>query len=230
MPLTRIIFVSLFLLMLVFSALFYFSDKNISERKYNEMIEHGGNNIEIIKNYMSHLQHDLDWEYDQALRLAVSMDISYLDEIIDYYANGTFRLDTTTADIILKQLPSKSILINYVVGRIYSTNEFGHHNPVKSVIHLEFAALKGDKNAAEVLSQHYTHAECHIEAITWAKVANSRNLSSECTQLPIDVNLLTEQQWDAVLYNEDALDIAGKNNTMAKLKYSEQCSIAPKLH
>ena len=204
----------------------YYSDKNISEREYATMLAHGDMNIMIIENYMTHHNHDIDWKYDQALRLALLLDKKHLAEIINYYSNGTLRLDIDTANIILQQLPSNSIAINHVVGKILASNEFSQYNPVQAVKHLEYAALRDDKNAAETLSQLYTQAECYIEAITWAKAANKRALSSECTQLPIDVNLLSEEQWDAVLYNEKALEYSYKNKLAAKLKYSTNCRLA----
>ena len=221
----KIILYALFITTIIYTASIYYSDKNISEREYTTMLAHGDMDISVIENYMTHHQHAVDWEYDQALRLALLLDKKYLNEVVNYYSNGTLRLDIDTANFILQQLPSESIAINQVAGRILATNEFSHYDPFRAVKYLEFAALRGDKNAAETLSQLYTQAECYIEAITWAKVANTRDLSSECTQLPIDVNLLNEKQWDAVLYNEQELESSAKNNNIAKLKYSANCTL-----
>lgn len=216
------------LCLLVVAVSYYLSDKKTSERDYFSMIHQDIIKLETIQNYLTHHNHATDWEYDQALRLALQQDLEYLPEILEHYTNGTLRLDTATANIIIQQLPSDSILINYAAGRIFSSDEFGHYNARKATIHLEYASLRGDKNAAEILSQLYTRKECYVEAITWAKVANSRDISSECTGLPVDVNLLTEQQWDDVLYNEEALLQARKNKLIAKLKYSQQCELSIK--
>jgi len=221
----KTILYSLVISSFIFITLIYYSDKNISEREYSTMLDRGDMDIIVIENYMAHHQHAVDWEYDQALRLALLLDKKYLNEVVDYYSNGTLRLDIDTANFILQQLPSESIAINHVAGRILASNEFSQHDPFRAVKYLEYSALRDDKNAAETLSQLYTQAECYIEAITWAKIANKRSLSSECTQLPIDVNLLNEEQWDAVLYNEKALEAAGKNNHVAKLKYSANCTL-----
>lgn len=218
----------LILCVLVIAACYYLSDKKTSERDYFSMIHQGNIKLETIHNYLTHHNHSTDWEYDQALRLAIKQDIKYLPEILEHYNNGSLRLDTATANIIIQQLPSDSKVINYAAGRIFSSNEYGHFDVIKATAHLEYASLRGDKNAAEILFQLYSEKECYVEAITWAKVANSRDISSECTQLPVDVNLLTEQQWDDVLYNEEELEQARKNNRIAKLKYSKQCELSIK--
>ncbi|MDH5573749.1 MAG: hypothetical protein OEY89_18435 [Gammaproteobacteria bacterium] len=203
----------------------YYSDKRVSERDFSAMLASGHNDLVIIENYLKHHNQFTDVDYDQALRIAASLDAKYLDEIIHYYTIGNLVLRTSTAELILQQLPSDSIQLNYAAGRIYASSEFNQYRPKKAVKHLEYAALRGDKNSAATLSEMYTQASCYIEAITWAKQANKRATSSECTQLPVNINLLKPRQLDAVFHNEDELEAAEKNNRLPVLHYSEHCAL-----
>jgi len=210
---------------LLLTSSIYFSEKNSSERKFLNMLKNNALDSEIIWNYLSHHQHKIDSYYDTALQLAALDNIKYLHEVIYYYTHGSFILNVSTANRILQQLPSSSTAINHAAGRIYSTHEFGHYNLNQAAHHLEYAALTGDKNAAETLSIIYAESACLVEAVTWAKVANSRDLSSECSKLPVDVNRLSNEEWDAVIYNEEALEKSIKNNSIASLKYSSDCTL-----
>lgn len=210
---------------LAYSLSVFYSAKNRSERDFNAMLDSGSNNLSVIENFLKQHNQKTDLDYDKALQLAASLDAKYLDEIIHYYAIGNLIFDTKTARIILRQIPSDSVKLNYAAGQIYASNEFNLHNPHKAVTHLEFAAMRGDRNAAASLSKMYTQSNCYIEAITWAKQANKRASSSECTKLPVNINLLSEKQYDAVIYNEDELKAAEKNNRLPELHYSEQCPL-----
>ena len=205
----------------------YFSDKNTSSRKLAAMLENDAADPDIILAYLSHHQHDVDSHYDNALQLIALQSSKHLNEVINYYTHGSFILNVSTADKILEQLPSDSTAINHAAGRIYATQEFGRYDPAKATQHLGYAALRGNKDAAETLSIIYTQSDCLVEAITWAKVANSRDTTSECTKLPVDMQRLNDNEWDAVVHNEQALEIAAKNNTVPLLKYSSRCTLIP---
>lgn len=204
----------------------YFSGINSSERNFNAMLISGKSDLKIIENYLKHHNQVTSSDYDKALQLVAQLDEKYLEQVIHYYSTGSLILNTSTADLILQKLPSESSNINFAAGRIYATKEFNQYKPKKAVIHLEYAALRGNKNAAAPLSKIYSRSNCYIEAITWAKQANKRGSSSECTQLPINVNLLSEKQWSAVLYNEDELESANKANRLPILHYSDTCIIS----
>lgn len=210
---------------LVYTLSVYYSDKNISEREYSEMLDSGNNDLVIIDNYLNHHDQRTDEGYDKAIQLAAMLDIKYLDQVAHYYAIGNLLINTSTANLVIQNLPSGSIELNYTAGRIYASNEFNLHDPEKAVNYLEYAALRGHKNAAADLSMIYTRSKCYIEAITWAKQANKRSTSSECTKLPININLLSQQQWRDVLYNEKELEAAEASNRLPVIRYSEHCNI-----
>lgn len=210
---------------IVYLASVYFSDKKTSERNFNNMLITGNIDISIIENYIKHNPQYEGEYFNKAMLLAAELDDKYLDKLITLYSRGEILLTTSTAKLILNKLPSDSININYVAGRIYSSNEFNEYNPQKAVKLLNYAALRDNKNAAEILSQIYTQSNCYIEAITWAKQANKRGISSECTELPVNVNLLTDDEWDAVVYNEDEIESAIKSKRLPKLRYSDKCII-----
>ena len=216
----------LILCLVTYGLSIYYSGKNTSERDYTAMLASGKRDLAIIESYLKHHHQETDVLYDKALSLAAELDVKHLDEIIHYYSIGNLVLDTSSANLILKQLPSDSVPMNYAAGRIYSTNEYNHYNPQKAVTHLEYAALRGDRNAAATLTEIYTRSHCYVEAVTWAKEANKRDTSSECTKLPVNINLLNEKQYDAVLFNEDELDAAQKSERLPNLRYSDQCVIA----
>ena len=218
-------FFSIILSILVYSLSIYYSDKNISERKFSAMLDSGNYDLKIIDNYLSHHDQKTDSGVDTAIQIAATLDDKYLDLIAHYYAIGNLLINTTTANLILRNLPSVSVELNYAAGRIYASNEFNHQNLIKAVEHLEYAALRGNKNAAAELSMIYTKASCYIEAITWAKVANKRSSSSECTKLPVNINLLSDKEWENVIYNEEELETAEAANRISVLRYSELCKI-----
>ena len=190
------------------------------------MLDSGNYDLDIIDNYLNHHDQRTDAEYDNAIQLAATLDAKYLDQIAHYYAIGNLLINTSTANLFLQNLPSESIEFNYTAGRIYASNEFNHYNLKIAVKYLEYAALRGIKNAAADLSMIYTEANCYIEAITWAKQANKRSTSSECTKLPVNINLLSEKQWKDVLYNEEEFEAAEASNRLPVLRYSEQCNIS----
>ena len=203
----------------------YYSDKNVSEREYSAMLESANYDLAIIDNYLAHHDQRIDEGVDTAIQIGATLDTRYLDLIAHYYAIGNLLINTTTANLIIQNLPSTSIELNYSAGRIYASNEFNHHNLQKAVEHLEYAALRGNKNAAADLSKIYTQASCNIEAITWAREANKRSTSSECTKLPIDINQLSAEQWSSVIYNEEELETAQADNRLPNLRYSQQCDV-----
>lgn len=204
---------------------FFYSDKYASERAFNAMLDSGHYELSTIKAYLEHHNQKTDVDYDRALRLAARFDAGYLKTVTELYANGRIILDTTTADLILQQLPAESIQLNEAAGRIYATNEFNRYDPRKAVEHLEFAALRGDNNAAASLSQIFTRHNCYVGAVTWAREANKRDISSECTQLPVNMNLLNAQELEATVYNENELDMAGEENRLPVLHYSTRCEL-----
>jgi len=210
---------------LVYILSVYYSDKNISEREFSAMLESGNYDLAIIDNYLDHHDQRIDAGVDKAIQIAATLDSKYLDLIAHYYAIGNLLINTTTANLVIRNLPSVSTELNYTAGRIYATNEFNHKNLQKAVKHLEYAALRGNKNAAADLSNIYTQASCYIEAITWAKEANKRSTSSECTKLPVNINRLSPEEWRSVIYNEEELETAKAGNRLPSLRYSEQCDL-----
>jgi|GEM_PF-5811060 len=204
----------------------YYSDRSTSQRELSAMYESGDINLAILENYLNHHNQETDTDFDKALHLAAELDTKYLEDMVDYYSKGNLVLNTSAAHHILQQLPSESINLNYTAGRIYSSNEFNRHEPLKAVKHLEFAALRGNGNAAASLSEIYTKSNCYIEAITWAKQANKRILTTVCNQLPVNVELLNEEQWSAVIHNEEELITAEREKRLPELRYSENCKIS----
>ena len=85
--------------------------------------------------------------------------------------------------------------------------------------------MRRDKNAAADLSRLYGRYNCYVEAITWAREANKRGNSSKCTELPVNINLLSDEEFCATIYNEEELENANKDNRMPILKSSKQCKI-----
>lgn len=203
----------------------YYSDRNVSERDFSTMLDSAIYDLEIIDKYLDHHDQKTDTDYDKAIQLAARLDSKYLDKIAHYYAIGNLLITTSTADLFIQNLPSESIEFNYTVGRIYASEEFNQKNLQKAVEYLEYAALRGNKNAAADLSMLYTQYNCYIEAITWAKQANKRDNSSECSKLPVNINLLSDQQWRDVLFNEEELAAAEASNRLPVLHYSQQCII-----
>jgi hypothetical protein len=203
----------------------FYSDKYVSEREFNAMLDSGHHELAIIKNYLDHHNQKTDLNYDTALRLAARYDAGYLQTVTEHYANGLILLDTATAALILQQLPSESLATNQAAGRIYLTNEFNQYNPRKAVEHLEFAALQGDLNAAASLAKIFTQHNCYVGAVTWAREANKRDISSECTQLPVNMNLLNAAELQATVYNETELDMAKDEKRLPVLRYSTRCEL-----
>lgn len=189
------------------------------------MLDSGNYDLTIIDNYLEHHDQRTDEGFDQAIQIAASLDAKYLELVAHYYAIGNLLINTATANLVIQNMPSESIELNYTAGRIYASNEFNHQNLQKAVELMEYAALRGSKNAAADLSAIYTQASCYVEAITWAKVANKRSITSECTKLPININLLSEEEWKKVIYNEDELESATASNRLPVLRYSEQCFV-----
>lgn len=206
-------------------SLYYFSDKKISERDFLHMLDSETTDLDTIDNYLQHHGEITSLHYVNALQLAANLDSAYLDKVIDYYTTGRLILKTDTARLILQQLPSDAVNINHAAGNIYATNEFQLYDPQKATQYLEFAALRGDRNAAASLTSLYTNASCYIEAITWARVANRRDSSSECSQLPVDINLLSDEELDATIENEKELSRAVTENRLPELHYSKNCSL-----
>ena len=203
----------------------YYSDKNVSEREFSHMLDSEKYDLKVIDNYLNHHDQAIDEDFDKAIQIAATLDAKYLDLIAHYYAIGNLVINTSTANLVLQHLPTESIELNYTAGRIYASNEFNHQNLKKAIKHIEYAALRGNKNAAADLSMIYTQANCYIEAITWAKQANKRSISTECTKLPVNINLLSEEEWKSVIYNEEELETAEAHNRLPVLRYSEQCNI-----
>lgn len=206
-----------------FLSLFY-SGKAISERNFRNMLENNEIKLDVIDDYLAHHEQRTDEGVDLALQLAATMDTQYLDPIAHYYSIGNMLINMSTAKLFIQNLPSESIDYNYTVGRIYSSKEFNQYNPDKAVMHLDYAALRGNLNAAADLSKLYTEASCYVEAITWAKQANKKANRSECTKLPVNINLLSDEQWQDVIFNEEELEAAKSQNRLPKLRYSDQCS------
>ena len=150
---------------------------------------------------------------------------SYLKKIIKYYADGSFSLSLDAANKIILSMPSDSVETNLSAGRIHSTDEFGLLDLKKSVKYLEFSALRGNKNAAEYLAVIYKKSECLVEAVTWSKIANTRDTVSECGKIIVDINRLNEDEWDSVLYNVDIIRDSYQSNIIANLKYSVNCDL-----
>ena len=203
----------------------YYSDRSTSQRELSAMYESGDINLAVLENYLNYHHQETDTDFDKALHLAAELDTKYLEDIVDYYSKGNLILNTSAAQLIIQQLPSESINLNYTAGRIYSSNEFSRYDPLKAVEHLEYAALRGSGNAAASLSEIYTKSNCYIEAITWAKQANKRIITSVCTELPVNVELLNEDQWNAVVHNEDELITAENEKRLPVLRYSNNCNI-----
>ena len=203
----------------------YFSGSNVSQRDFDAMLSANKTDLTIIENYLNHHNQKTDIDYDKALLLAASLNNHYLQKVIDSFSAGNILLNTSTADLIIKQLPSSSTAHNYAAGRIFATNEFNHYQPEKAVKHLEYAALRGSRNAAATLTTLYAGANCYVEAITWAREANKRDVSSECTQLPVNINSLNEEQLGLIAYNEIELEIAAKENRLPELRYSSDCKL-----
>lgn len=221
----KYVFILITSLLLGSSGAFYFSDENISERQLNAMLETGEMNIEILNSYLDSHDYETDWQYDKALNLAALISEKRLAQLTQYYADGSFQLTMKTANKIINSLPSDSVNMNLSAGRIFLTDEFGMRNLKKSVSHLEYAALRGNQNAAEYLALMYKDANCLSEAATWSKIANTRKTISECGQIIVDVNLLNSEEWDAVLYNVDAIRDSYKTGTIASLKHPGTCSL-----
>lgn len=219
----KAVFLSIIISVFVYTLAVYNSDKNRSEREFSSMLDTGHYDLTIIDNYLKHHDQRTDAGVDTAIQIAATLDSKYLAQIAHYYAIGNLLINTTTANLIIQNLPSKSIELNYTAGRIYASDEFNHKNLKKAVQHLEYAALRGNKNAAADLTRIYTEANCYIEAITWAKEANKRKTSSECTKLPVNINLLSDKQWKKVIYNEQELEKAKADQRLPALMYSEQC-------
>jgi hypothetical protein len=201
----------------------YYSGKNTSEREFSTMIESGNNDLAILENYLNHHDQKIDLNYDKALALAANLDVKYLDELIHYYTIGNLVLTTSSAELILQQLPSESIQLNYAAGRIYASREFNHYIPHKATRHLEYAAIRGDKNAAAIISELYALANCNAEAISWAKQANKQGARSDCAKLPVDIDQLNDKQLDIVIYNENEFEAAKKASRLPELHYSDAC-------
>ena len=203
----------------------YYSDKKVSERELVSMLRSGDEDIIILRKYLNHHDQKVDSDYDKALMIAAKLDQKYLDKAIQYYVAGQLILDVSTANIILEKLPSDSIRENYAAGRIYSTDEFEKYDLDKAVLHLQYSAMRRDKNAAADLSIMYSRYNCYVEAITWAREANKRGSSSKCTELPVNINLLSDEEFRATIYNEEELEKSKKDNRMPILKSSKQCRI-----
>jgi hypothetical protein len=61
--------------------------------------------------------------------------------------------------------------------------------------------------------------------VTWAREANKRDISSECTQLPVNMNLLNAAELQATVYNETELDMAKDEKRLPVLRYSTRCEL-----
>jgi len=223
--LSRIIVLLLITGAIVFGLSFFYSDKYVAEREFNTMVDSGHYQLATIEKYLAQHNQKTDENYDKALRLAAGLDSTYLKRVTELYAKGLIILDTATADRILQQLPSDSIAANQAAGQIYATNEFNHYDPRKAVKYLEFAALRGDYNAAASLSKIFTQHNCYVGAITWAREANKRDIISECTQMPVDMNQLCAEDLQATVYNENELDMARDEKRLPVLRYSKQCPL-----
>lgn len=204
---------------------YYYSDKNTSQRDFVHMLNTHTTDLQIIRNYLKHHEQDNSLLYLNAIQLAANLDNSYLDSVLDYYTTGRLILKTDTARLITSKLPSDSVKLNHAAGNIYATHEFQLYNPSKAVKHLEYAALRGDTNAAATLANVYANAKCYIEAITWARVANKRDNSSDCSRLPVNINILSDEELDATIKNENELARADRENRLPLLIYSKYCSI-----
>ncbi len=211
----------------LFALSLYYSDRRVSERDYRQMLASGEIELSVIENYLQHHEPVIDSMYNQAVQLAASQDPKHLDLVIDYYTTGRLILKTSTAQLILDRLPSTSIKINHAAGKIYATEEFNLYDPVKAVQLLEYAALRGDWNAAASLAKLYAKASCHVGAVTWAREANRRDITSECSSLPVNINLLSEDELDAATDNEIELARAEKEKRLPLLRYSGSCDIRP---
>lgn len=201
----------------------YFSDKNVSERELVSMLRSGNEDILVLRKYLNHHDQKVDVDYDRALMIAAKLDQKYLDKAIQYYVTGQLILNVSTANYILEKIPSDSIHENYAAGRIYSTNEFGRYDIDKAVLHLQYSAMRRDKNAAADLSRIYSRYNCYVEAITWAREANKRESISKCTELPVNIDLLSGEDFSATIYNEKELVRAKKDHRVPILKSSQQC-------
>lgn len=213
-------------MMSVIAALFlYFSPANRAERNYAAMIEEGRLDLVVLEAYIQLHESMDDVEYNRALNQAAMLDDRYLQKVVERYARGSFILFTDTAERILSKLPSESIEMNLVAGRIYESDEFGLQNIDRAARHLSYAALRGNDASAKHLVNVYLKAHCPVEAATWANVVNANENASQCERIALDVNQFSEAEWLSVLMNADKLLQARAAGEIANIEFKTSCPL-----
>ncbi|HEY9050829.1 MAG TPA: hypothetical protein VIQ03_04750 [Gammaproteobacteria bacterium] len=215
-----------FVLASVVAALFlYYSPANRTERNYAAMREEGRIDLTVLDAYIQLHESRDNVEYNRALNQAALVDDRYLQKAVERYASGSFILFTDTAERILSRLPSESVELNLVAGRIYATEEFGMQNLEKAAHYLSYAALRGNDPAAKHLANVYLKSNCPVEAATWASVVNANENASQCERIALDVNQFSEAEWLSILMNADKLLQARATGKVANIEFKTSCSL-----
>jgi len=220
-------FVLLLAVFLITLAGFYFSEANRASRAYQSMLEHGHMDLQIIDAYIR-TRETPDPAYYQALNLAALLDDHYLEEVVALYARAQIILKPATAGRILSLLPSESITVNTAAGRMMAGSHYGHEDPKRAVRLLEYSALRGDKDAAEYLSDLYRRFDCPIAAANWAQVSNERDRISACSKIVIEPAAFSGNDWRQIADNERKIKDAWSAETIPVLEYSEDCVLSRK--
>ena len=214
------------MLVSVVAALFiYYSPENRIERNYAAMREEGRLDQAVLDAYIQLHEPLDDVGYNRALNQAAMVDDRYLQKVVERYARGSFILFTDTAGRILSKLPSESVELNLVAGRIYETEEFGMQNLEKAARYLSYAALRGNDASAKHLVNVYLKAHCPVEAATWANVVNANENASQCERIALDVNQFSESEWLSILLNADKLLQARVTGEVANIEFKTSCSL-----
>ena len=220
-------FVLLLAVFLITLAGFYFSEANRASRAYQSMLEHGHMDLQIIDAYIR-TRETPDPTYYQALNLAALLDDHYLEEVVALYARAQIILKPATAGRILSLLPSESITVNTAAGRMMAGSHYGHENPKQAVRLLEYSALRGDKDAAEYLSDLYRCFDCSIAVANWAQMSNERDRISSCSKIVIEAAAFSGNDWRQIVDNERKIKDAWDAETIPLLEYSEDCVLSRK--
>lgn len=209
----------------VVAILLYYSPANRVERNYAAMKQEGRLDLAVLEAYIQLHEPLDDVEYNRALNQASMLDDRYLQKVVERYSKGSFILFTDTAERILSKLPSESVELNLVAGRIYETEEFGLQNFQKAARHLSYAALRGNDASAKHLAKVYLKSNCPVEAATWASVVNANEDASACERMPIDVNRFSEAEWNSVLVNSDRLLQARASGEVVDIEFQTDCPL-----
>ena len=206
---------------------FYFSETNRASRAYQSMLEDGHMDLQIIDTYIR-TRETPDLVYYQALNLAALLDDHYLEKVVALYARAQIMLKPATAERILSLLPSESITVNTAAGRMMAGSDYGHEDPKQAVHLLEYSALRGDRDAAEYLSDLYRRFDCPIAAANWAQVSNERDRISACSKIIIEPAAFSGNDWRQIVDNKRKIKDAWGAETIPVLEYSEDCVLSSK--